>query len=100
MPGSETKNHPRGHFATVAQGDVPQGRRGKHKEIVSRLIAELESLRDGRALKVPLNQLGDKKENVRAALNRAIHQHRLQVATSTDDQFLYMWRKNGNGNGA
>ncbi len=87
------------HFATMAQGDVPQGRKGKHKEIIARVIADLEELPAGRALKVPLDQLGDKKENVRAALNRAIHQHQLQVATSTDDVFLYVWRKNGNGNG-
>jgi hypothetical protein len=35
------------HFKTVIQADVPQGRNGKHKSIVTRIIDDLDQLKDG-----------------------------------------------------
>jgi hypothetical protein len=78
-------------FATVAQIDVPQGRNGKHKGIVSAILAELDSLADGEALKIELTELGDSKENVRSALNRASHKLNQPLATAADAKFLYVW---------
>jgi hypothetical protein len=40
---------------------------------------------------VPLSELGDSKENVRSALNRATRKIKRNVATATDDDFLYIW---------
>ncbi len=88
------------NYQNISQTDVPQGRKGKHKNVVARILDDLAHLGGGRALKISLRDLGDRKENVRAALNRALHQHQLHVATSTDDEFLYVWHKGGNGNGA
>ena len=62
---------PVAHFKTVAQMDVPNSRNGKHKEIVSMILRDLDQLKPGAAIKVPLADLGDSKENVRSALNRA-----------------------------
>lgn len=81
------------NFATMAQVDVPQGRNGKHKEIVSRILADLDRVRAGTALKVPLADLADSKEKVRSALNRVIHKNRKEVATASDATFLYVWNK-------
>jgi hypothetical protein len=78
-------------FATMAQIDVPQGRNGKHKEIVSTILAELADLKDGEALKIGLAELGDSKENVRSALNRASHKLNRPLATAADAKFLYVW---------
>jgi hypothetical protein len=79
-------------FESILQVDVPQGREGKHKAIVTRLLQEISQLADGSALKVPLAQLPDSKANIRAALSRAAHQNNLPLATSSDDEFLYIWR--------
>lgn len=79
------------NFKTVARADVPHGRNGKHKGIVSSILSDLDQLEDGAALKVPLKDLTDTKENVRSALNRASHKANRLVATATDDQFLYVW---------
>jgi hypothetical protein len=84
------KNKPR--FAVMAQVDVPQGRNGKHKAIVSQILEELEELKDGAALKIPLAELSDSKENVRSALNRASHKLNRPLATAADAKFLYVWR--------
>ena len=78
-------------FATMAQMDVPQGRNGKHKGIVSAILAELGDLKAGEALKIELAELSDSKENVRSALNRASHKLNRPLATAADAKFLYVW---------
>jgi len=81
------------NFSTMAQLDVPQGRNGKHKEIVTRILSDLDQVPAGIALKVPLSKLAESKEKVRSALNRAIHKSRRNVATASDADFLYVWNK-------
>jgi hypothetical protein len=72
--------------------DVPKGRDGKHKQIVTRLLHDIDQLAVGSALKIPLSALPDTKENIRSALNRATHFRGLEVATSSDAEFLYVWK--------
>jgi len=54
-------------------------------------LSDLDRLEKGIALKVPLASLDDSKENVRSALNRAVHKSQRSVATASDDEFLYVW---------
>jgi hypothetical protein len=79
------------HFRTLDLGDVPRSRNGKHKVIVSMILRDLDQLKAGAALRVPLADLGDTKENVRSALNCATRNAKLNVATATDEDFLYVW---------
>jgi hypothetical protein len=75
----------------MAQSEVPQGRHGKHKSIVSAIIADLDRLENGAALKIALKDLDDSKENTRSALNRVTRKLKRNVATASDEQFLYVW---------
>jgi hypothetical protein len=79
-------------FTSIEQADVPKGREGKHKQIVLQLLSDLDQLGAGRALKIPLEDLPDTKENIRSALNRATRQRGLEVATSSDSEYLYVWK--------
>lgn len=79
-------------FDSILQLDVPKGRDGKHKLIVTQILSDLEQLSTGQALRVPLSALPDTKVNIRSALNRATHQRGLDVATSSDQEYLYIWR--------
>ncbi len=79
------------HFKTMVQSDVPQGRNGKHKMIVTTILKDLDSLKDGAAIKVPLTELAESKEKVRSALNRATRKAGRKVATASDATFLYVW---------
>jgi hypothetical protein len=79
------------HFKTVVQADVPQGRNGKHKLIVTTILKDLDNLKADSALKVPLDGLAESKEKVRSALNRATRKQGRKVATATDASFLYVW---------
>jgi len=90
MAKAGTKSTPV-HFKTMEQADVPQGRNGKHKRIVTFILNDLDQLEDGAALKVPLSALADGKANVRSALNRATRKAGRMVATATDENFLYVW---------
>jgi hypothetical protein len=81
------------NFKSMPQGDVPQGRNGKHKEIVTKLLSDLAQVPNGTALKVPLAQLAESKEKVRSALNRATRKGGRNVATASDDTFLYVWNE-------
>jgi hypothetical protein len=80
------------NFQSVLQDEVPKGRDGKHKKIVTELLEDLERLAPGSALKVSLSELPDTKENIRSALNRATRQRGIEVATSSDAQYLYIWK--------
>lgn len=79
------------NFKTMAQSDVPQGRNGKHKSIVTKILSDLDQIEDGIALKVPLASLAESKEKVRSALNRATRKDGRNVKTATDADFLYLW---------
>jgi hypothetical protein len=81
------------NFASVSQRDVPQGRNGKHKEVVTRILSDLDRLASEVALKVPLAELSESKEKVRSALNRATRKSGRRVATASDDAFLYVWNE-------
>jgi hypothetical protein len=79
------------HFKTMVQLEVPQGRDGKHKLIITTILKDLDRLKAGSALKVPLADLVESKEKVRSALNRATRKAGRTVATASDANFLYVW---------
>lgn len=86
------KNSPM-NFKTMNQVDVPQGRHGKHNGIVTKVLSDLDQVRDGVALKIPLAGLAESKEKIRAALSRATRKAERKVATAADAEFLYIWNE-------
>ena len=90
MADRQTKSAPM-HFKTMMQLDVPQGRNGKHKLIITTMLKDLDNLKAGSALKIPLSELVESKEKVRSALNRATRKAGRKVATAADANFLYVW---------
>jgi len=80
-------------FKTLLLADVPRGRTGKHKAIVTRILRELNDLKADSALTVPLTSLMDSGEDVRSALNRAAKKSGRKIATAMDTDFLYVWNE-------
>jgi hypothetical protein len=105
MPSNQKLQTTPMRFESMLQTDVPKGRDGKHKLIVEELLNDLSQLKEGSALKIPLSALPDSKENIRSALSRATRQREIEIATSSDDEYLYVWKpksastENGNGQG-
>ena len=90
---SARRSTPPMNFKTVGVPEVPNGRNGKHKSIVTRILSDLDQIENGMAIKVPVDELGDTKENVRSALNRATRKVGRTVATASDADFLYVWNE-------
>jgi hypothetical protein len=78
-------------FKTADRSEVPAGRNGKHKVIVTQILNDLNGLERGLCLKIPLSVLPDSTVNIRSALNRATHKAKRSIATATDEEFLYIW---------
>jgi hypothetical protein len=89
MPTNKRSPHRR--FEVAERADVPTGRIGKHKAIVTQILSDLEGLEKGQCLKIPLSELPDSKVNIRSALNRATRNLHQSVATATDENFLFVW---------
>lgn len=90
MPKTRTKESQL-RYHTMLQTDVPLGRNGKHKPVISLIIDDLDRLKDGAALRVPLSELKEGKAKVRSALNRAARKAGRTVVTASDSEFLYIW---------
>jgi len=84
-------------WESIFQADVPKGRDGKHKQIIAQLLNDIDQLKKGSALKIPLSELPDSKENIRAALSRVSRQRGIPLATSSTDDFLYIWKEPSKG---
>ena len=81
------------HYSAVNRSEVPQGRKGKHRKAVTDILADLSKLNTKQAIKVPLSSLkGEKMQNLRSALNRVTREKNIPVVTSSDEEFLYVWR--------
>ena len=91
MNSREKVNSAEMNFTSIPQTELPQGRNGKHKAIVTKLLSDLDRLQGGRALKIPISELPDSKENIRSALNRASTLKKINVATSSDADYFYVW---------
>jgi hypothetical protein len=79
-------------FESIPRVQVPKGHDGKHKLIMQRILSDLDRLGPGYAVKIPIAELPDVKENIRSALNRAAHRKGFQAATASDAEFLYVWK--------
>lgn len=91
---SAQRKHSPMNFKTMAVPQVPQGRKGKHNQIVMQILSDLDQVQEGMALKVPLADLAESKEKVRSALNRATRKADLKVVTASDEDYLYIWNEN------
>ena len=81
------------HYTPVNRVDVPQGRKGKHRKVVTDILADLTKLNAQQAVRVPLSSLnGEKMQNLRSALNRVTREKNTPVVTSSDEKYLYVWR--------
>ncbi len=94
------EKHGPGHqadYESIAQVDLPSGRRGKHYSMLLRVLDNLKRLEDGRAIRSPLSDCEGSVADVRAAIFRATNKQRVEIATSSDDEFFYVWKPSRNG---
>lgn len=95
----DTKRHDMGtrkrkddNFESILQVDLPSGRKGKHHSLLLQVLEDLDELQDGRAIRIPLSVCGGSVADIRAAIFRATNKRDLEIATSSDDEFFYVWK--------
>ena len=79
-------------YQTTSISDVPHSRNGKHHGFIGAILDDLDSLKPGMAMKIPLKELRHSKEKIRSALNRATRKEKITVATASDEAYLYVWK--------
>jgi hypothetical protein len=97
MKDSEETLDEKIRFESILQEDVPKGRDGKHKAIITKLLRDIAQLPNGSALKIEVSQLPDTKQNIRSALSRAASKMGLNISTSSNEEFLYVWKTDKSG---
>jgi hypothetical protein len=80
-------------FPSVPLVELPAGNR-KHERIVSQALNDLRKLGEDQALKIDLRIAGGpKKADLRSALHRAAKKEGLELATTSDYENLYVFRR-------
>jgi hypothetical protein len=80
------------NFETISQSDLPNGRRGKHHTTLVAVFDDLQRLPNGRAIRIPLATLSGSVADIRSAIHRETRKRNLEIATSSDDEFFYVWK--------
>ena len=80
-------------YDRVVVADLHRGRRGKHHELVEGIFQDLESLPEGSAIKIPMDQIdGITLANLRSAVHRASLSRGLGTETLSDENSFYIWK--------
>ena len=88
-------------FGTIPQSDLPNGRKGKHHAMLIDVMDSLQHLPEGRAIKIPLGEYPSSVAELRSAIHRFTKKQNLEVVTSSDNEYFYVWKQAGNsGNSA
>ena len=79
-------------FKTIAQVDLPSGRRGKHHQLLVKVVKELEQLAEGRAIQIPMADFPGTVADRRSAIHRAMKKQEVEILTSSDEAYFYVWK--------
>jgi hypothetical protein len=90
---NKKKSPRRLHFASIPLAAAANRRMGKHYTMVSQILSDLEKLDPYSALKVEFLKVGVKKADLRAAVHRAAQRNKVLLATTSDDNYLYVFRQ-------
>lgn len=81
------------HFGRVRVKDLPNSRRGKHFDLLRKIMEDLTNAPSGSAVRVPLAETGGTGlANLRSAVNRATRAKGLKVETQSDEKYFYVWK--------
>lgn len=88
-------------YRRVDLSSLRKGRRGKHHDLVEGILGELESVKSGSALEIPLAEVnGIGLANLRSAVHRASTSAGLDIETLADEKNFYVWKAAAGNNGS
>jgi hypothetical protein len=87
------KQQPASHFPSVPLAEAVESRTSRHGKITSEILSDLEKLDELSAIKVNVSEIGETKADLRSALHRAAKKRKTNLATTSDEKHLYVFRK-------
>lgn len=85
-------------YRVVDSSLLDRGRRGKHFELIKRVVEELRAVKDGAALEIPLDAVeGIGLANLRSAVHRGAGAAGLEIETLADEKNFYVWKTRHDG---
>ena len=80
-------------FEQVLVADIRRGRRGKHHDLLTRVLKDLHELPVGAAIKIPLSGVdGIPLANLRSAIHRGTSSRGVAIQTLSDEENFYVWK--------
>jgi hypothetical protein len=87
----EEKRYP--NYGRVPVSTLRKSRKGKHYELLGRIMEDLNKSTSGYAVRIPLSGIkGLSVLNLRSAIVRTANKDGIKVSTSSDDQNFYVWK--------
>jgi hypothetical protein len=87
----EVKKYP--NYGRVPITGLKKSRKGKHHELVAKILEDLRDVPPKVAVQIPLSSTsGVPILNLRSAIVRASAKEGIAVFTSSDDQYFYVWK--------
>jgi hypothetical protein len=81
------------YYETIPTAGLKKSRKGKHHDLMLRIMGDLRQLRPGFAVRIPLSSTkGVPVLNLRSVVVRTAAKEKMSVATSSDDDNFYVWR--------
>lgn len=88
---NEASGYP--NYGRVAIAGLKKSRKGKHHELLAKIMEDLRASSPGFAVRIPLSATDDVPVlNLRSAIVRAAAKEGLSVSTSSDDENFYVWK--------
>ena len=80
-------------YRQVELSTLRKGRRGKHHNLVERILEELQEMPVGLALEIPLAEVAIGLANLRSAVHRGAASKALEIETLADEKNFYVFKK-------
>jgi hypothetical protein len=83
-------------YERVPISELLKGRRGKHNDLILGVLHDLSTLPMDEAVRIPLKKVGGVSlTNLRSAISRAARTRKIKIRTSSDSDYLYLWKIEG-----
>lgn len=93
MAKGDKKEKVHHHYGRAPISELKKSRKGKHHELMGRILEDLKKSPLGYAVQVPLSDTqGVSVLNLRSAIIRAAHKVGIPVSTSSDEENFYVWK--------
>ena len=93
MAKGDKKENGHPNYGRALISGLKKSRKGKHHELVGRILEDLKKSAPNYAVRVPLSDIKEVSVlNLRSAIVRAARKLGIAVSTSSDDENFYLWK--------